>query len=325
MVDTGFALFVLVVFIAVVFLLEGTYILWSNLKGPETERMRRRIGSLGGASATGDPGRLEKARSGEDTDGWMKVVRRVPGIRVIANWLRQSGQDHSLGRFLAVVLLVAGVATMAALLIDLPWPMALAFGTVAGTVPIVRLSSARRKRLHRFDEQLPDALDLMARALRAGHAFPSAMQMVATECPNPIGSEFHIAFEEINYGVSTHDAMMGMAQRVPSMDLRYFIVSVLLQRETGGNLAELLDNLSHLIRERFKLLGRVRVLAAEGKLSAYILIGLPFATAGMVFVVSPDFISLLWTDPGGQLFSAGAVLLMVVGALVMSKIVRIRV
>jgi tight adherence protein B len=323
--DIGFALFVLVVFIAVVFLLEGAYILWNNLKGPEAERMRRRLRSVGGAGAAGDPGALEKMRSAEESGGWVQAARRVPGVGVLATWLRQSGRDDTLGRFLAIVTLVAVVATMAGLLGDLPWALALAFGLVAGTVPILRLSSARSRRLHKFDEQLPDALDLMARALRAGHAFPSAMQMVATECSDPIGSEFHIAFEEINYGVSTHDAMMNMAQRVPSMDLRYFVVSVLLQRETGGNLAELLDNLSHLIRERFKLLGRVRVLAAEGKLSAYILIGLPFATAGMVYVVSPGFISLLWTDPGGQIFSGGAVLLMIVGAFVMSRIVRIRV
>jgi tight adherence protein B len=223
------------------------------------------------------------------------------------------------------VLLVGALATMGILLVGLPLAFALAFGVVAGSVPIVMLASARRKRLHKFDEQLPDALDLMSRALRAGHAFPSAMQMVATESPEPVGSEFHVAFEEINYGVSTHDAMMNLAQRVPSMDLRYFVVSVLLQRETGGNLAELLDNLSHLIRERFKLLGRVRVLAAEGKLSAYILIGLPFATAAMVYVVSPDFISLLWTDSAGQLLSTGAVLLMLVGGFVMSRIVQIRV
>jgi tight adherence protein B len=249
----------------------------------------------------------------------------VPGFEVLDTWLRQSGQAYTLGSFLAMVLLIGCVAWMAALLFNMYWPIAIGVGIVASAVPILLLASTRRKRLHKFDAQLPDALDLMSRALRAGHAFPSAMEMVATESPDPIGGEFHTAFEEINYGVSTHDAMMNLTRRVPSMDLRYFVVSVLLQRETGGNLAELLDNLSHLIRERFKLLGRVRVLAAEGKLSAYILIGLPFVTAGMVYVVSPDFISLLWTDPGGQRFSAGAVLLMVLGAFVMSRIVRIRV
>jgi len=323
--NTGFALFVLVVFIAVVFLLEGAYILWNDHKGPEVERMRRRLRSLG-APVSGDTiARLDKARGGKDGAAWLQAVRRVPGVEVLDTWLRQSGQAYTLGSFLAMVLLIGCVAWMAALLFNMYWPIAIGVGIVASAVPILLLASTRRKRLHKFDAQLPDALDLMSRALRAGHAFPSAMEMVATESPDPIGGEFHTAFEEINYGVSTHDAMMNLTRRVPSMDLRYFVVSVLLQRETGGNLAELLDNLSHLIRERFKLLGRVRVLAAEGKLSAYILIGLPFVTAGMVYVVSPDFISLLWTDPGGQRFSAGAVLLMVLGAFVMSRIVRIRV
>jgi tight adherence protein B len=140
-----------------------------------------------------------------------------------------------------------------------------------------------------------------------------------------MASEFQITFEEINYGVSVHDAMMNLATRVPSMDLRYFIISVLLQRETGGNLSELLDNLSHLIRERFKLIGRIRVLSAEGKLSAYILLGLPFATAAMVYLVNPEFMSLLWTDPAGLKMSAGAILMMMFGSFVMWRIVKIRV
>lgn len=196
---------------------------------------------------------------------------------------------------------------------------------VGAGLPYFVLQSSRTKRLQKFDEQLPEVLDLISRALRAGHAFPSAIQMVGTEAQEPIAGEFRKTFEEINYGIPLTDAMKNLADRVPSIDLRYFIVAVILQRETGGNLAELLGNLGTLIRERFKLIGRIRVLSAEGKMSGYILGGLPFAVAAMIFMTNREFLSVLWTDPAGPKLVGGAAVLMLIGAIWMRQIIRIKV
>jgi tight adherence protein B len=323
--NLGFGLFVLVLFIAVVFMLEGAYVLWNDHKGPEVRRLERRLRAL----TAGDHGResvslLKAAQGGADT--WLtRLLVSAPRVSAVDRWLQQSGYGISVSRFLSISVLAGTGFLLVALLFRLPLLLALLIGAVAFLVPAIVVARARSKRLHKFDAQLPDGLDLISRALRAGHAFPSAMQMVATEATDPIATEFQVTFEEINYGVSVHDAMLNLARRVPSLDLRYFIISVLLQRETGGNLAELLDTLSRLIRERFQLLGRIRVLSAEGKLSAYILIGLPFATAGAVYAVNPDFMSLLWTDPAGIRMSAAAIAMMLFGSLLMWRIVKIRV
>lgn len=324
--DIGFLLFVLALFIAVVLLLEGAYVYWEAKKGPEARRLKQRMRLLEGGSAQSESISLLKSRVLSDLPLFDRVLHSFPRMAALDRWVLQSGTATSVGRLFALTLL-AGVATfMVSLLLNVP-PIvaALFFALPASGIPWIVVGRHRSARLAKFEEQLPDTLDLIGRALRAGHAFPIAMQMVATEAADPIASEFQAAFDEINFGVPMNEALMSMAARVPSMDLRYFVVSVLLQRETGGNLAELLDNLSTLVRERFKLLGRVRVLAAEGKLSAYILVALPFFTAGAIFTVAPKFMEILWTDPMGLKMVFATIAMMVVGVFVMWRIVKIRV
>jgi len=323
--DIGLSLFVLVTFVAIVLLVEGAYLLWNDYKGPEVQRLEKRLRSLSAGRHGTEAGSLLKQRSMSDTPWIERLLLAFPRMSSLDRLLTQAGSEMTVSRFLLVSMLAGAAAFLLLLVLRTPTFFAVAVGLIVTAVPLLFVLRARSRRLHKFDEQLPDALDLLSRALRAGHAFPSAMQMVATEATDPIGSEFQITFEEINYGVSVGDAMLNMATRVPSIDLRYFVISVLLQRETGGNLSELLDNLSTLIRERFKLLGRIRVLAAEGKLSAYILIALPFVTALMIFLVNPEFMSVLWTDPAGLNFIFAALLAMVLGAFWMWRIVKIRV
>jgi len=172
---------------------------------------------------------------------------------------------------------------------------------------------------------LPDALDMMSRAMRAGHAFPGALQMVGDESPQPIAGEFKLTFDEINYGISLQDALLNLATRVPSTDLRYFVIAVLIQRETGGNLSEVLNNISKLIRERLKLLATIRVLSAEGRMSAWILTILPFALGTVVSILNPKMMSILWTDEMGRKLMAGAVILMILGIIWMWRMIKIRV
>jgi tight adherence protein B len=192
-------------------------------------------------------------------------------------------------------------------------------------LPFLQVALARRKRLHAIEQQLPDALELMSRALRAGHAFPSAVQMVGDEGPQPIAGEFRVTFDEVNYGVPMHDALTNLAARVPITDLHFFVIAVAIQRETGGNLTELLDKLSSLIRARFKLLGTIRVLSSEGRLSAWILSALPFVLIAAINLINPKFIALLWNDPAGLIACYIASGLMVVGIFWMRRVVKIRV
>jgi tight adherence protein B len=323
--DLGLSFFILLLFIAVVFLVEGAYLLWSDRKGPEVQRLARRLRGLSAGQHGTDLGSLLKKRNLSEAPWLDRLLLGFPRASAIDRMLVQAGAGMTVSRFLLVTALAGAATFLVLIVLRTPFFFALAMGVIGALVPLLWVLRMRAKRLHKFDEQLPEALDLLSRALRAGHAFPSAMSMVATEAADPIASEFQITFEEINYGVSVSDAMLNLATRVPSVDLRYFVISVLLQRETGGNLSELLDNLAKLIRERFKLLGKIRVLAAEGKLSAYILIALPFATAAMIFLVNPGFMKVLWTDPAGLNLIFGAILMMIVGSFWMWRIVKIRV
>jgi tight adherence protein B len=196
---------------------------------------------------------------------------------------------------------------------------------IGGALPFLNVIRLRNKRLHKLEKQLPDVADTLGRALRAGHSFASAIGMVSTEFSEPMGGEFRITFDEINYGVPLNEALLNLASRVPIRDLRYFVIAVLIQRETGGNLAEVLDGIAFLIRERFKLFDKVRVLSAEGKLSAWVLAVLPFLTGGAVMVFNPQFLPVLWEDPLGQKMLGGMLIIMALGVMWMRSIIKIRV
>jgi tight adherence protein B len=177
----------------------------------------------------------------------------------------------------------------------------------------------------KIERQLPDTLDLITRALRAGHAFPSALKMSGEEMAEPVAGEFRTVHDEINFGVSLQQALAHLSERVPITDLRYFVVAVLVQRESGGNLTEILGNLSQLIRERLKLLAKVRVLSSDAKLSAWILGVMPFFLGGAMTLMNPEFMRPLWHDPIGISIIKYMLIVMLVGVFIMRKIVRIRV
>ncbi len=183
----------------------------------------------------------------------------------------------------------------------------------------------RASRLREVVLQLPDALDLMARALRSGHAFSTALQMAAEEGPQPLAGEFALVAEQIELGGDPDDAFEALAQRVPVDEIRFFVMAVKLQRQTGGQLAEVLGNIAQLVRQRLQLMDKVRVLTAEARLSAKVLAALPPATAGALLAVRPEFVSLLWTDPTGVRMLQGSALLMVLGSLWLWRMTRIRV
>jgi tight adherence protein B len=324
--DYLYYIFATLIFIAVVLLIEGLYLSWNWASGPEAGRVARRLRAMSDGAQGGAHGAsMIRNRLLSQTPSLQRLLLEVPRVGVLDRLLEQSGLRWSVADWAGWTLaaLVAGFA--AASHADLPWSLRLALAGMAALLPLFHVSHAKAKRLLRIEQQLPDALDLMGRAMRAGHAFPTALKMVGDEMNAPLASEFRIAFDEVNFGIAMHDALMNLATRVPSTDLRYFVIAVLIQRETGGNLTELLDSISSIIRARINLLGQVRVLSAEGRLSAWILSLLPFGAAAMIHLTNPGFLEVLYLDPDGRKVLIGCALLMLCGAGVMRKIIRIRV
>jgi tight adherence protein B len=192
-------------------------------------------------------------------------------------------------------------------------------------VPYMWLRYKRSQRLRKFEEQFPEALDLLSRAIRAGHAFQTAMGMVAEELPSPVGVEFKKAFEQQNFGLPLRDVLDQMAERVPILDVKFFVTAVTIQRETGGNLAEILDNLAHVVRERFKILRQVRVHTAHGRFTGYVLLALPAALAVALTFINPDHMNLLFKERMGQMMIVGAIVMQSIGFLWIRKVIRIEV
>lgn len=322
--EYSYYLFIVLGFVAVFLFFEGLYSAWDATKGPEAKRIQRRLQALA-SDTTGSSNKLIKQRLLAESPALQSVLLNMPRIHEVDRMLLRSGLQMNVATYLGFVLAAAVIMFALAMLVAVSKFVVVGFTVFGLLLPWIYVKRATVKRKDAIEEQLPDALDLMARAMMAGHAFPSALKMVGDEMPEPISGEFRIAFDEVNYGISVHDALTNLIERVNSTDMSYFVISVLLQRETGGNLAELLGNLSKLIRERLKLLGAVRVLSAEGRLSAQILTALPFVVAMVVNLVNPEFMKVLWTDPTGLQLVGGALLLMLMGYYWMRRIIKIRV
>ena len=321
----GFTLFIVVCFLAVVLLFEGVFLLWTDTRSPEVHRIKQRLHLLAQDEQATVSASLSKQRVLSHHPGLQSWLLKWAGWARLDRLLLQSGTPKTLAHLLAICLGTGVLGTAAGLMLG--WPLLgwVLMGLGAGALPVLRLMRKRSQRLGTIALQLPDALDLISRSLRAGHGFSSAMAMVAKEAQEPIAGEFKITLDEINFGISTQSALANFAARVPVDDLRFFVVAVVIQLQSGGNLAELLNMLSHLIRERFKLFGKIRVLAAEGKMSAYILTALPFFVAGATEVLNPSYLNILFTDPLGIRMVLGALGLMLFGVLVMWRIINIRV
>jgi len=320
-----YSVLILLLFVAVVLMIEGMYLLWSSYKGPEANKIERRLrimsaGAHGGAETT-----LLKQRLLSDTPFLQHVLLNTPRLHALDRLLMQAGLNMKLMTFIGLTFALALAGFFIGQFLALHLVVSIALLALMGSLPYFYLRYLKEKRLKKFDEQMPDALDLIGRGIRSGHALPSAIKMVADEMANPISEEFRIAFDEVNYGFSMQEALTNLATRVPSTDLHYFVVAVLIQRETGGNLAELLGNISALIRARHKLYGTIRVLSAEGKLSAWILTLLPIVLALVINLINPGFMQVLWKDEAGIKMVIGIVIMMMLGILWMRKIIKIRV
>jgi tight adherence protein B len=196
---------------------------------------------------------------------------------------------------------------------------------VGAVIPFSYASYRRNKRFQRFEELFPDAIDTLARAVRAGHAFTTALELIANEIAEPVAGEFRMLFEEQKFGLPVRDALMNLTERMPLVDVKFFVTAVMLQRETGGNLAEILDNLSYVIRERFKIMRQVRVYTAQGRLTMVLLMALPPVIVVIMLSTSPAFIRPLFADPIGHTLIVGGIVLQTIGYFVIRRVIRIQV
>jgi tight adherence protein B len=259
------------------------------------------------------------------------LLRRSSRISNLQPFLEQANLKIRAGNILMLCAIsavgLAGVGFLAAG--SLPPNQALLFAAVGlvlgGFLPYSYASYRRTKRFQKFEELFPEAIDTLARAVRAGHAFTTALELIANELSEPVASEFRKLFEEQKFGLPVRDALMNLAERVPLVDVKFFVTAVMLQRETGGNLAEILDNLSYVIRERFKIMRQVRVYTAQGRLTMMLLMGLPPVIVITMLMTSPAFIRPLFADPIGHFLVVAGIVLQTLGYFVIRKIIRIQV
>lgn len=251
-----------------------------------------------------------------------RLSTRIGNLR---NLFVQADSPISMNAFFGLSVGFAIFGLVGGIIANSPVPLFPVIALLCGSMPLCWLLLRRRSRFKKFAKQLPDALELVGRALRSGHSLASGMHVVVSEMPAPICVEFANVYESQNLGIPIEQALKDMLRRMPNLDLKFFVTSVVIQRQTGGDLAEILDKISHIIRERFKILGQVQALTGEGRISGIVLMALPIALFFVVYHLNPDYIMLLFTDPLGRKMIASATVLQVMGAIAIKKIVSIKV
>ena len=293
-----------------------------NVIGRRLEAIEKGVGRTGGGSP-----QLKLLRSEV-----MSGVPRLNRLLLRATWagrLRrytaQAGLDILPGK---IILMSAVLGLGPYIILPYFYPnqlLAIFAGVVGASIPFVYVAFKRTARLRAFERTFPEAVDLLGRAVRAGHAFTTGLEMVATELPEPVAGEFKLVFDEQSFGLPLRDALTNFAERVPIVDVRFFVTALLIHKETGGNLAAILDDLASVIRDRFRLLRDVRVRTAQGRLTAGILIALPPTFILLMRTISPDYVKVLFTDPIGLYMLGGAAFLQLFGSIVLWRIVNIKV
>src|ERR1700730_17189952 len=289
--------------------------------------------------------RMESVRKAErrgDVSLGLKLVRdemlsSVPILhRVMVRWtwsirlkeyLLQAGMTIKPAKLLLIAA-VMGAATqflLSTFYQNLPFLATVALGCAVLLLPFAFVAWKRKRRLRQFEERFPEALDLLGRAVRAGHAFTTGLEMIAKDSPEPVAGEFRTAFEEQNFGLPLRDALLNMTERIPLIDVRFFVTALLIQKEPGGNLAEILDSLARVIRERFRIFRDVRIRTAQGRLTAGIMIALPMVMFVLLSILNPAYTRVLFDDPKGSLVLGAAAVMQVVGSVIIWRIIQIEV
>jgi tight adherence protein B len=313
------------VFLAVTLIIWWLYRALSGGTDESARRVQSRVDELGRRGEAIRHTSLLRDSSLSEIPTLDRVLHQSDIARRLDILLRQADMKIRVGVLVLLMLLLAAIGFLVVSWITGNLLLALAAALLLGSIPYWVVKHKKSVRIRKFEESFPDALDLFVNALRAGYAFSGAMSMVAEEAPSAVAREFGIAFEEHELGLDTKDCLLNMVQRVDSLDLKLFVTAIIIQRETGGNLAEVLDKIAYVIRERFKILGEVKAYSAQGRFSGMVLGLLPIIMAIVFAVIVPDYMSTLIKDPAGKVLLGVAVVLQILGYLAIKRIVAIKV
>jgi tight adherence protein B len=313
------------IFIAAILIIQLAMYGVRHMRTTQRVKIRRRLRKYTYTESGSGGAEILKKRAFSDIPFLNSLLGSLPGLSSLDRLMVQANAKYPMGFYLLLGLFLAVVGLLVGIQFTRNPLTGLLLALILGCIPFVQLIRQRRIRAEKFKKQMPDGLDLIARALKAGHAFSGGLSMAAEEFDDPLGTEFSEMLDEINFGVSVPEALKNLTTRVECEEIKYFAMGVILQRETGGNLAELIQTLANLIREKFKFQGKVRTLSAEGKLSAVILAALPFLVAGWIWITNPKYLAPLVGEPFGRILLLMAGIFMIMGILIMKRMVSIKV
>ena len=315
------------VFVFALFLVLGAYLLATHGSDKKRERLQKRLSEALLHSAHTEDMEVVLARNElmSEIPLLNRTLINIQAALQLKRMLDQADLQITPSRLMMFSFMAGMLGSLAASVLTVFIPLMILAGLVCAALPFIHVYWRRQKRFNAFLENLPDALDLISRALSAGHAFSEALHMVSLERPEPIATEFRKAYEEQNLGLSVKLALENLTARMPLLDLKMCVTAILIQRETGGNLAEILEKVSYTIRERFRIMGDLKTLTTSSRMSAWLLCGLPIFVALMVTVMNPDYMSVLWRDQRGHYLIALALFMQITGMLIVRKILQIKI
>ena len=321
----GMIFFIVLVFVAVFFLVQGLAIPVFGESAQARKRLKKKLGEIESASDEEAYSSLLREKYLRKLSPWERSLEKLPKMEALAALIEQSGAKHRAYQVVMLSVALALIAAFFAWVFIRLWYAPVVAAVIAGYFPFLRISANRKKRLALFEEQLPDAIETMTRALRAGHPFPAAIKMIGDELDDPVAAEFELTFGDINYGNDVRRAMLGLLNRVPTVTVMALVTAVLVQKESGGNLAEILERISGVIRGRFRLYRKIKTLSAEGRMSAWVLALVPFGLFVVLMITTPDYLPILFEDPRGHKMIIGSIVSATCGIFWIRKILRIEV
>lgn len=308
--------------------LTALFAYWLLAKSTERKKIVARIQAIQETSVRGESDgnalRVLKKDLEPELPFHQRWLAALPGMPRISLFIEQGDVDMEAEAFVILSVASASAGFLTSFLLGVP-SLAVLISLTAGAIPACVVQTRRRRRLRKFEEGFPDAIDQLARAVRAGHAFTAGFELIGQEVPDPVGQEFRTTFAQQKLGVPLPVALQNMATRIPLPDVRFFVAAIQIQRESGGNLGEVLDSLSHVVRERFKIMRQVQIYTAEGRTSMYVLMAMPIVAGVGVYLINPTYMTPLFTDPRGQTALIVAALLQAVGYLVIRRMIQIKV
>lgn len=324
--NDGIMIFVGLVFAAVFLLSQGLVLPVFGENKAARKRLKQRLADIEAESPEEESiTSLLREKSASNLSPLERQLEQLPWLQNYRSYIEQSGNNYRAYRVVALSLLLAVGGAFLAWQFSRGWEVALMGAAIGAAIPFMKISRDRKNRFAKLEEQMPDAIDVIQRALKAGHPFNGTLKMVAEEMDQPIAREFELAFADINYGNDLRRAMLGLLSRIPSVTVMAFVTSVLVQKETGGNLAEILKQISGVIRARFKFARKVRSMSAEGRMSAWVLAMVPLILFAAMMITNPEYLPVMFEDPRGQQMLMFAVVWACFGVFWIRKIIRIEV